>query len=138
MQVIKEFTMLAKRAVENNLPVVPTPTLTQVASFLAYHRFKERGGQLVGGQKLEDIHAFGQQNLLMVDTPLHTGGVVHVVTETLRDEPFLVMLLSTRGLLQGTDVTSPIETDETSKLIYEGYPLTVIGQSDINKSFHVR
>lgn len=129
---------MAKVALENNLPVIPTPTILMIASFLAYHRLKERGGQLVGGQTLEDVYAFGQEHLLTLNTPMHTGGVVHVVTETSRDEAFFVMLLSTRSLLEGTDLTSPIETDETYKLIYEGYPVTVIGQSDMNKCFHIR
>ena len=61
-----------------------------------------------------------------------------VLTEPLRDEPFFAILLSTRGLLEGTNLTSPIEIDETYKLIYGRFALTVIGQSDMNRVFHVR
>ena len=138
MKVIKEFTRLAVHSVANNLPVVPTPLVSMVSSFLTYHRKKERGGHLVGGQSVEDIAAFGEQHLISIDTLRNVGGVVSVLTEPLRDEPFFAILLSTRGLLEGTNLTSPIEIDETYKLIYEGFALTVIGQSDMNRVFHVR
>lgn len=66
------------------------------------------------------------------------GGCLLIETDTNREEPFFAILMSTRGLLDGIDLTSPVETDETYKLIYEGYPVTVIGQSDMNRNFHVR
>ena len=109
-----------------------------VSSFLTYHRKKERGGHLVGGQSVQDIAAFGEQHFILIDTLRNVGGVVSVLTKPLRDEPFFAILLSTRGLLEGPDLTSPIEIDETYKSIYEGFALTVIGQSDVNGVFHIR
>jgi hypothetical protein len=138
MQVIREFTRIAAFNLANGLPVVPTPLVSMVTSFLTYHRLKERGGKPVGGQSLDDIYAFAQEHLLTDQSPRNQGGCVHLTTDTLRDEPFFAILLSTRGLLDGMDLTCPIETDETYKLIYEGYPVTVIGQSDMNRNFHVR
>jgi hypothetical protein len=114
------------------------PGIKMVGSFLTYHRLKERGGLPVGGQTIEDIVAFATQNMLTENTPRNVGGCVHLTYDTQRDEPFFVMLISTNGLLDGMHLTSPIETDETYKVIYEGYPVTVIGQSDINRTFHVR
>ena len=108
-----------------------------VSSFLTYHRKKERGGHLVGGQSVQDIAAFGEQHSILIDTLRNVGGVVSVLTKPLRDEPFAI-LLSTRGLLEGPDLTSPIEIDETYKSIYDGFVLTVIGQSDMNRVFHIR
>ena len=43
-----------------------------------------------------------------------------------------MLILSTRALLNDFDLTRPIETDETFKVIYENYPLTLIGQSNAN------
>lgn len=129
---------MAVEAARNNLPIVPTPAIKMVASFLTYHRLKERGGQPVGGQTLEDIVAFAAQNMLSENTPRNIGGCLHLTCDTQRDEPFFALLISTNGLLDGMHLTAPIETDETYKVIYEGYPLTVIGQSDMNRTFHVR
>ena len=42
----------------------------------------------------------------------------------------LLLTFSTRNLLLQLDSTRPIETDETFKVIFEGYALTLIGQSD--------
>lgn len=138
MQVIKEFARLGVLATANNMPVVPTPQVSMVTSFLSYHRLKERGGQLVGGQSLEDIDGFVQQHLLTDESPKNLGGCVHLASDKLREDPFFALLLSTRGLLDSMDLTCPIEMDETYKLIYEGYPVTLIGQSDMNRKFHVR
>jgi hypothetical protein len=138
MQVIRQFTRLANEAARNNLPIVPTPAIKMVGSFLTYHRLKERGGLPVGGQTIEDIVAFATQNMLTENTPRNVGGCVHLTYDTQRDEPLFVMLIRTNGLLDGMHLTSPIETDETYKVIYEGYPVTVIGQSDMNRTFHVR
>ena len=52
-------------------------------------------------------------------------------------EPFFTLLLSTRRLLDSTDRTKPLEIDETFKLIYENYPVTLIGQSDADRKFHL-
>lgn len=119
MKVIKEFTRLAVQLVANNLPLVPTPLVSLVSSFLTYHRKKERRGHLVGGQSVQDIAAFGEQHLISIDTLRNVGGIVSVLTEPLRNEPFFAILLSTRGLLEGPDLTSPVEIDETYKKIYE-------------------
>ena len=37
-----------------------------------------------------------------------------------------------------TSNSRPLEIDETHKLIYEGYPVTVMGQSDGDRVFHIR
>lgn len=92
----------------------------------------------MGGQTVEDLEAFALEHEILVDTPRNVGGCLLIETDTNREEPFFAILMSTRGLLDGIDLTSPVETDETYKLIYEGYPVTVIGQSDMNRNFHVR
>ena len=87
---------------------------------------------------IEDIDAFVLQHSLSDESSRNLGGCVHLTSDKLRDDPFFALLLSTRGLLDSMDLTGPIEMDETYKLIYEGYPVTVIGQSDMNRKFHVR
>jgi hypothetical protein len=138
MQVIRKFTRLAVQAASQNARIIPTPAITMVSSFLTYHRLKERGGQRVGGQTIEDVITFAALNMLTVNTPRNVGGCVHLTSDIQRDEPFFALLISTNGLLDDMHLTSPIETDETYKVMYEGYPLTVIGQSDMNRTFHVR
>ena len=129
---------MAVYSVANNLPVVPTPVITMVSSFLPYYRNKDMGGNLVGGTSVEDVWAFGEEHEIKADTPRNVGGVVQAIIEPLREEPYFSILPSTHGLLDSTELTSPIEIDETYKLMYEGYALTVIEQSDMNRVFHVR
>ena len=51
---------------------------------------------------------------------------------------FFSILFSTTRLLDMTSNSRPLEIDETHKLIYEGYPVTVMGQSDGDRVFHIR
>ena len=60
------------------------------------------------------------------------------VLDDTRDKPFFSLMLSTPRLLDGTHLWRPVEMDETYKLMYEGFPLTVMGQSDANRVFHTR
>lgn len=107
-----------------------------IGSILTYHRLKERGGLRVGGQTIEDIVGFAARNMLTENTPRNVGGFIHLTSDTQRDEHFFVLLISTNGLLDDMHLFSPIETDETFKVIYEGYPVTVIRRSDMNRTFH--
>ena len=93
---------------------------------------------MVGGQTVEDIISFALDHKLTENTARNRGGCLDLHSDITRDEPFFALLMTTNGLLEETDSTSPVETDETYKLIYEGYPVTVIGQSDMNRNFHVR
>lgn len=129
---------LAEIAAANNQPIIGVPLSSMVSSFLTYHRLKERGGRLVGGQTVEDVIEFAFDHKLTENTARNEGGCLDLQSDFTRDEPFFALLMTTNGLLEETDLTSPIETDETYKLIYEGYPVTVIGQSDMNRNFHVR
>ena len=138
VQVIKEFTRLGVMAAANTLPVVPTPLVTMVTTFLSYRHLEERGGHPVGGQSLEDIDAFALHRSLSDESSRSLGGCVHLTSDKLKNDPFFAILLTTRGSFHSMDLTGPIEMDETYKLIYEGYPVTVIGQSDMNRKFHVR
>ena len=134
MKVVREFTRSTQG---NNVPPIPTLVISMISSFLTYQRKKERGGRLVGGQSTEDILAFAAANRSTETTLRNDGFCVHLTVDTERDDPFFALLISTRGLLEGLNNSIPLETDETYKLMLEGFPLTVIGQSDMNRQFHV-
>ena len=113
-----------------------------VSSFTAYQKLVLRGGVGVGGQTTQDIINFHNDNLLTLDSHDNDGGSLKLLVDVDRDEPSFVILLSTPRLLRNMHfkiaLTRPLETDETFKVIHEGYPLTLIGQSDMNRRFHLR
>ena len=114
------------------------PTKTMVSSFTAYQKLVLRGGVGVGRQTTQDIINFHNHNLLTLDSHDNDGGSLKLLVDVDRDEPFFVILISTPRLLRNMHLTRPLETDETFKVIHEGYPLTLIGQSDMNRRFHLR
>ena len=114
------------------------PTKTMVSSFTAYQKLVLRGGVGVGRQTTQDIINFHNHNLLTLDSHDNDGGSLKLLVDVDRDEPFFVILISTPRLLRNMHLTRPLETDETFKVIHEGYPLTLIGQSDMNRRFHRR
>ena len=59
--------------------------------------------------------------------------VFEFTADDTRPDPFFTMLLSTRRLPDSVHKNRPLEMDETFKVIYEGYPVTLIGQSDCDR-----
>ena len=56
--IISEFERLARLQIVANLPVVPTPPLKMINSFLCYHRHLERGRVPVVETSLQDLGKF--------------------------------------------------------------------------------
>jgi hypothetical protein len=77
------------------------------------------------------------------------------------DEPYFSIMLTTPRMIDGTELTKPVEIDDTYKLIYEGiiiptdnmcwravtytfssyivgYSVTVMGETDQDRVFHIR
>ena len=52
--------------------------------------------------------------------------------------PYFSPFMSTKRLLQATHEWRPVECDETYKLVREGYAITVLGQTDADRHFHLR
>lgn len=64
--------------------------------------------------------------------------VLDYVQDNTREEPFFAILFTTPRLIDATDLTRPIEMDDTYKLIYENFTVAVMGQSDADRVFHTR
>lgn len=47
------------------------------------------------------------------------------------------IVLSTKRLLENINKSCMVQTDTTYKLIWQGYPVTIMGSSDKNKTFHL-
>jgi hypothetical protein len=58
--------------------------------------------------------------------------------EDSRSDPYFAIIFTTPRIIDGTHLTRPVEMDETYKLIYEGYAVTVMGQTDGDRRFHPR
>lgn len=52
------------------------------------------------------------------------------------EEQDIKLIISTKKLLNNLQKTDMIQRDATYKLIWQGYPVMVIGASDKNKLFH--
>ena len=115
-----------------------TPTVGMITSFTSYQKLLLRGGVGVGGQTIQDIINFHDDHPLLLATGDHEGIPLRLIVDCERDEPFFVIILTTKWLLGEVDPSRPIETDETYKVIHEGYPLTLIGQNDMDRKFHIR
>ena len=92
----------------------------------------------VGAQSLQHILDFAAAIELKPTSGDHDACCISCVIDSQRIDPFFAIVISTRRLLSGLDSSRPIETDETFKVIHEGYALTLIGQSDMNRVWHVR
>ncbi|GBM65566.1 hypothetical protein AVEN_169848-1 [Araneus ventricosus] len=67
------------------------------------------------------------------DTPFVLGVNVEVDDGDKRD---LKIVISTKRLLRLMIKTEGVQTDATYKLIWQGYPVLIVGSSDMNQTFH--
>ena len=109
-----------------------------ISSFTAYTRLQLRGGAAVGAVSLQHIYDFAESVLMTPETGDHEACCIDCIIDTEKDEPFFAVVLTTKKLLSELDSSVPIETDETFKVMNEGYALTLIGQSDMNRVWHLR
>ena len=137
-QIIREFNRLQQLAILANEDPIPTPRKVAISSFTSYVRKLHRGGLAVGDQSLQHIFDFAETTELKSESGDHDACSIDCVIESQRPEPFFAITLSTRRLLSELDSSRPVETDEIFKVIQEGYPLMLIGQSDMNRVWHLR
>ena len=167
LAVIREFKRMSVQNLAEQLPVVPEPTRAAISSYLSYQHRKVRNGVFVGQTSIQDVDAFAELNKLgklyifwmsllwnerhyflflmifialssdagrCLDTPFQGG----YRSDIFRADPFFAIFFSTPRLLAQTHLTRPVEIDDTYKLIYEGYSVTLMGQTDSDRVFHVR
>ena len=109
-----------------------------VSSYASYNRLLLRGGAAVGGQSLQNILDYAEDVAISPATLEDDACCIECVIDSEREEAFFAMVLTTKRLLSLLDSSKPLETDETFKVMHEGYALTLIGQSDMNRVWHLR
>lgn len=137
-QVIREFNRLHQLAIVAGEVAIPTPTSSMISSYASYKRLKQRGGDAVGAISLQHVLDFAESISLTPATREDEPCCIQCVVDCERNDPFFAIVLTTKRLLGELDSSKPIETDETFKVMHEGYALTLIGQSDMNRVWHVR
>ena len=138
LQIVREFRRLPELATQEGREAIPTPSKATISSYTSYQRLRRRGGVPVRGQSLKDIQDSAHETRLSCTTGENESFCIKCVLECEREEPFFTMVLSTKLLLSKLESSRPLETDETFKVMHEGYPLTLLGQSDMNRVWHVR
>lgn len=118
--------------------IIPSPKSSAISSFCSYRRLQLRGGLPVGGVSLQDIMDFAEGCAIGPDNEENQACCIECIIDCDRPEPFFALILSTKKLLSELDSAVAIETDETYKVMHEGYALTLIGQSDSNRVWHIR
>ena len=118
--------------------LLDVPSSKMISSFTSYQKLQLRGGVAVGGQSLQDMIDFHDNHRIQDQSDDNEACSICLELDVDRDEPFFVLLLTTKKLLSQFDLEKTIETDETFKIMHEGYPLTLIGQGDANRKFHIR
>ena len=128
---------VASTAGDESIPI-QIPTTAMISSYTSHQRLLQRGGVAVGDQSLQSILDFAEDHKLKPTTELNVGFCVKCMVDCDRAEAFFAIILSTRSLMSSFDNSKPIETDETFKVMHEGYALTLIGQSDMNRIWHLK
>lgn len=134
-QVIREFARLQEIAITAGQQPIPIPSRSMVSSYASYNRLLLRGGAAVSGRNILD---FAEDEAISPVTLEDDACCIDCVIDSEREEAFFAMILTTKRLLSLLDSSKPFETDETFKVMQEGCTMTLIGQSDMNRVWHIR
>ena len=134
-QVIREFARLQEIAITAGQQPIPIPSRSMVSSYASYNRLLLRGGAAVSGRNVLD---FAEDEAISPVTLEDDACCIDCVIDSEREEAFFAMILTTKRLLSLLDSSKPFETDETFKVMHEGSTMTLIGQSDMNRVWHIR
>ncbi|GBN65539.1 hypothetical protein AVEN_65045-1 [Araneus ventricosus] len=91
-----------------------------------------RGLSMVAREMVRQLFEDGN-GCSVEDTPFVLGVNVEVDDGDKHD---LKIVISTKRLLRLMIKTEEVQTDATYKLIWQGYPVLIVGSSDMNRTFH--
>lgn len=115
-------------------PDIVQPTKNQVANIIDSYRKKKHGDPNI---TLPDLEKFANE---WKDVPENddAGFVVNFErSEPGSNEKWFRLFYSTKRLLRTTLLSKVIHVDGTYKLTIQGFPILVVGTSDLSKHFHV-
>ncbi|GBN07365.1 hypothetical protein AVEN_182099-1 [Araneus ventricosus] len=108
------------------------PEKLKLKTFLAKVRQEKFGPPTIS---VKDVFNWcnARMDVPVEDTPFVLGVNVEVDDGDKRD---LKIVISTKRLLRLMIKTEGVQTDATYKLIWQGYPVLIVGSSDMNRTFH--
>ena len=113
---------------------VEPPTLSQLNNFLAQYRKKKHGKNQISLGELrkwcEDRSTIPEN----LDCPFVPAFNLSHDEET--NHSVVRVFVTTRRLLVNTAFVNHLATDGTYKLIWQGYPVLMLGTTDQNRSYH--
>ena len=121
------------------------PSYAQLNNFLVYHRKQKYGSHTIS---LGELEQWCEDNSIMPINEYQPFVVSYKIVydddddedieedEEETNERIFRFFLSSVRLLNIASVATHINADATYKLVWQGFPVLVIGTTDLNKSFH--
>jgi len=118
------------------------PTYVQLNNYLVRYKKQKYGSYIISLGELEqwckensDVPSDENKAFVVSYKILYEGEDIEDDEDDVRERIFRLFLSSVR-LLNIASVASHINADATYKLIWQGFPVLVIGTTDLNKAFH--
>jgi hypothetical protein len=126
-----EFDRLADNEATNP---VPKPIDKQIANYTNYKKKKIRGND-VGDVTLEDLEQWSSNlHRSIFTSPDQTYVSSFVKDASNTESPYFATCMTTPQI-NGSSDELMLFADSTYKLVYEGYPVHIVGQVDVNRVF---
>jgi hypothetical protein len=116
-------------------PNMTEPLKAKVVSFLQQVRCEKYGQATVSGTEINSWCSERTSLPSTADEPFVMKYCVRAES-TNSDEQELKIVVSTRRLLENMKKSCMVQTDATYKVIWQGYPVMLVGTSDKSRTFH--
>jgi len=119
------------------------PSMVQLRNFLTKIKKEKYGSETITLGKLEQWCFESCQTTLDIDTPFVVSYEVMYPDEFNDEEDFdghagsiFRIFISTRRLLTTSSTSTKIHADATYKLVWQGFPILIVGTTDADRHFH--
>jgi hypothetical protein len=131
---VKKPTMIMKMIEQKNFKV---PKKLQVTNYLAHYKRKKYGVSSISLGKMEE-YCVSKSTIPDKDDEVFVGNFqISLNDDVLEDNIVMRIFFTTKRLIRLTMFNRKhICADATYKLIWQGYPVLIVGTTDIDRVFH--
>jgi hypothetical protein len=114
---------------------MPEPSKQQLNSFLTAIRSKKYGPPCMSAVEIRRWCEKHKNVPAELDEPFVLACHIHAESFVVEEQD-LKIVISTRRLLSLARKSRMMQTDGSYKLVWQGYPIILVGTSDVNNTFH--
>lgn len=112
------------------LAKLPVPKLYQINNYLAKYKKTKFGPATISINELSNLLKKFTNIPEAIDSP-------YVVHDLSSDDEYFRFFMTSKALIEKARGVDSLQADATYKLVWQGFPVLIVGSTDLNRKFHL-